>query len=494
MLFNSLHFLIFFPIVVLLYLIIPRKFKAVWLLIASFYFYMSWSAKYAILIAVSILITYLSGIMIDNIRKKSNDIKKMKLVVALSFITNIGILAFFKYLEWLLESIGVIIGESVALPFSIVLPVGISFYTFQALSYTVDVYRNDVKVERNIIKYALFVSFFPQLVAGPIERSGKLLKQIRRVTRKNMVSFKKIKSGLMTMVWGYFLKMVIADSAAIVVDEIFANYKNYGSFSLIVGIFCFSIQIYCDFYSYSTIAIGAAKVMGFELSENFNTPYFAMSVKEFWQRWHISLSTWFKDYLYIPLGGNRCSNLRNYFNLFVTFLVSGIWHGANWTFVVWGALHGAYQIVGKVTEGFRKKILTACNASVDSITFKMGKVILNFSLVTFAWIFFRSDSIKDALLYIKGIFTKFDFWSLFNGQLYKCGLNEFQMHVLMVSVVVLFIVSLIKRFKGLSFDEFLNSQGFVFKSLAIITLIVIIVIYGQYGAGFDAKQFIYFQF
>lgn len=494
MLFNSLHFLVFFPIVVLLYLVIPKKVKYIWLLVASYYFYMSWSAKYAILIAFSTFITYLSGILIDNIRRKSNDLNKMKLVVAFSFIINIGILAVFKYLQWILESVGIMVGSTIELPFNIILPVGISFYTFQALSYTVDVYRNDVKVERNLLKYALFVSFFPQLVAGPIERSGKLLEQIRHVGKKNMVSYEKIKSGLILMLWGLFMKMVIADRAAIVVDTVFASYSGYGSISLILAAVCFSIQIYCDFASYSTIAVGSARVMGFELSENFNTPYFAMSIREFWQRWHISLSTWFKDYLYIPMGGNRCSKLRNYFNLLVTFIVSGVWHGANWTFVVWGALHGFYQVFGKITSDIRKKILTLCNASVDSITFKIGKVILNFSLVTFAWIFFRSDSIKDAFLYIKKIFTKPDLWSLFNGQVYKCGLNEFQMHVLIVAVVVLFIVSLLKRLKGQNIDEFINSQGMVFKFLALIVLSMSIIIYGQYGAGFDAKQFIYFQF
>lgn len=494
MLFNSIDFLIFFPIVVLLYLLIPRKFKYLWLLVASYYFYMSWSPEYALLIAVSTIITFLSGILIDNIRQKSNDIKKMKLVVAFSFITNLGILAVFKYLQWLLDSIGVLFDKSVSLPFSIMLPVGISFYTFQALSYTVDVYRNDVKAERNILRYALFVSFFPQLVAGPIERSGKLLKQLRRLDRKNLVTYKKVKNGFILMIWGLFLKMVIADRASLVVDNVFAYFRNYDAFSLILGAVCFSIQIYCDFASYSTIAVGAAKVMGFELSDNFDTPYFAMSIREFWQRWHISLSTWFKDYLYIPMGGNRCGIFRNYFNLFVTFLVSGLWHGANWTFVAWGALHGFYQVFGKLTSGIRKKLLSMCNASVNTITFKMGKVILNFILVTFAWIFFRSDTISDALLYIKRIFTNFDFWSLFNGQLYNCGLNQFQMHVLIVSVLVLFIVSLIKRLKGQRFDVFLDSQGFVFKCLVLVSLVVAIVVYGEYGAGFDAKQFIYFQF
>lgn len=494
MLFNSLDFLIFFPIVILIYFVIPRRIKHIWLLVASYYFYMCWSPKYAILIAVSTIITFLSGVLIDDIRRASNNTKKMKLVVAFSFITNIGILAFFKYLDWLLESAACVFGADLSLPFSIVLPVGISFYTFQALSYTVDVYRDNVRVERDLFKYALFVSFFPQLVAGPIERSGNLLKQIRAVGKKNLVSFDKIKSGLMLMIWGFFLKMVIADRAAIVVDNVFKNFKHYHASGLILGIICFSVQIYCDFASYSTIAVGAAKVMGFELSENFNTPYFAMSIKEFWQRWHISLSTWFKDYLYIPLGGNRCSKFKNYFNLMITFIVSGLWHGANWTFVVWGALHGIYQIFGNATLTIRKKLLRAVNASVDTITFKMSKVILNFILVSFAWIFFRSESVADAVIYIKRIFTCPDIWSLFDGRLYKYGLNQFQMHVLAVSLLVLFIFSLIKRFKNMNFDEFLNSQGFIFKCLTMIVLVVVIIVYGRYGAGFDAKQFIYFQF
>lgn len=349
--FNSFDFLCFFPIVIAIYFVIPRKTRYLWLLAASYYFYMGWNPKYALLIAFSTVVTYFSGIFIEKINNRISDknetdeeykkaIRQKKQVVAVSFTVNLLILVFFKYFDFLLGNINGILSRFgisiVEKPFDVLLPVGISFYTFQALSYTMDVYRNEIKAEKNILKYALFVSFFPQLVAGPIERSKNLLKQIETVHTFDLWNYERITKGLTVMLWGFFQKMVIADRIAILVDNVYDKYWLYGSSALILATILFAFQIYCDFGSYSNIAIGAAEVMGFSLMENFDTPYFSTSIKEFWRRWHISLSTWFRDYLYIPLGGNRKGTFRKYLNLIITFLVSGLWHGASWSFIVWG--------------------------------------------------------------------------------------------------------------------------------------------------------------
>ena len=341
MLFNSVSFLIFFPIVVLMYFLIPKRMKYIWLLIASYYFYMSWNPKYVLLMMMSTVLTWLAGWGISYVRAKRIGGQLLKrLCMIVCCLVNLGILFFFKYFDFILENINAVIGrigiQIIEKPFDVVLPVGISFYTFQALGYMIDVYRGTVEAEKNIAKYALFVSFFPQLVAGPIERTGNLLKQINEIPDKRLVNYERITNGLVYMLYGFFLKLVIADRISIMVDTVYNKWFIYGTVELVVASVGFAIQIYCDFSSYSTIAIGAAQVMGFELMENFDAPYFSRSIKEFWHRWHISLSTWFRDYVYIPLGGSHCTKGRKYFNLMVTFLISGLWHGAEWTFVIWG--------------------------------------------------------------------------------------------------------------------------------------------------------------
>ena len=309
--FNSIDFLVFFPAVVLIYWIIPKKVRYLWLLVASYYFYMSWNASYAMLIGASTLITYVCGLLVEwtGTHEEKRWSVAGKLVVAVGFLSNLGILFFYKYFDFFLTNLNVVLEHFQKKPLTssleVLLPVGISFYTFQALGYLVDVYRKEIAAEKNPLRYALFVSFFPQLVAGPIERSGNLLKQIREVPYKKTFEYHRIVNGLILMLYGFFLKMVLTDRIAIVADYAFDHYYSLGSAELVTGAVAFAIQIYCDFGSYSLIAIGAAQVMGFTLMENFNTPYFATSIKDFWRRWHISLSTWFRDYLYIPLGGNR---------------------------------------------------------------------------------------------------------------------------------------------------------------------------------------------
>ena len=491
MLFNSTEFIIFFPITLILYWIFPKKYRYICLFIASYTFYMFWNPKYALLMGTSTVVTFLSGVLIEKLKYK-------RTVVAFSFIINLAILIFFKYFDFLLQNINIVLSlfniKLIEKPFDIILPVGISFYTFQALSYTIDVYRGEIKSEKNIIKYALFVSFFPQLVAGPIERSRNLLIQVDNLDKIKRFDYDRITEGLLLMLFGYFQKMVIADRAAILVDTVFNAYYEYNSMALILAAVFFAIQIYCDFGSYSLIAIGTAKVMGINLMENFNTPYFARGIKEFWGRWHISLSTWFRDYLYIPLGGNRCSKFRKSFNILVTFLVSGLWHGANFTFIAWGAIHGIFHIIEEQLKPIKEKYLNKFNIKTNVFSFIILEIIITFIIVDLAWIFFRAETIHDAIFYIQRIFTRIDLWTLFDGTLYTLGLNRFEMNILIIALFILISFDLIKYIRKDSIFEFLNGQNLYFRWFVILFLIFYIIVYGKYGAGFDPKQFIYFQF
>ncbi len=494
MLFNSFEFLVFFPIVVIIYFLIPKKIKYIWLLITSCFFYMCWNPKYIILIATSVLITYLSGIVLD---KTKIDMHR-KIVVAVSFLSNLSILGFFKYADFLLGNINAVLAKMnmalVEKPFDVILPVGISFYTFQALSYTMDVYRKEIEPEKNFLKYALFVSFFPQLVAGPIERSKNLLNDIRTIPEKKMWDYDRITKGLIMMLYGLFLKLVIADRVAIMVDFVFNNYQNYDSIVLLIGAVGFSLQIYCDFASYSTIAIGAANVMGFKLMENFDTPYFSRSIKEFWRRWHISLSTWFRDYLYIPLGGNRCSKFRKHINLLITFTVSGIWHGAGWHYIVWGFLHGMYQVIGEWLAPLKTYVCKKLCVKTESLSHKLLQTVTTFSLVTFAWIFFRANSMREALGYVKGLFSGYKIDTIFDETLLNIGLNEYEWNVLFVALLILFLISLVKYKFSMNLSVFLQKQSVWFRWAVIYILLFMTIIYGKYGPEYSQQAFIYFQF
>lgn len=474
---------------------------------------MSWNAKYALLLAFSTLVTWVSGLLIGritsqqaesemggglpNLLKKQLQFRK-KCVVAASLIINLGILAFFKYYDFVLHNINVALAvfslEPFEKPFDLLLPVGISFYTFQALSYTIDVYRGDVPAEKNPIRYALFVSFFPQLVAGPIERSKNLLRQIDDIEKLRLWNLDRVTRGLILMVWGYFLKMVIADRAAVFVNTIYNEYWMYGSCELSIATMLFAVQILCDFAGYSTIAIGAAKVMGFELMENFNAPYFATSIQDFWRRWHISLSTWFRDYLYFPLGGSRCSKARHYRNIMIVFAVSGLWHGASWTFVVWGLLHGAYQVIGIATKSIRDELWKKLAVRTDAFSWILGKVIITFVLVNLAWVFFRASTLEQAFEILAAILTDWNPWVLFDDSLFKSGLSLVEFRVLIIAIVIMGLADVVKLVKGQTIDEFLMNQNMWFKWVVMIGLICAVLVFGWYGPGFDPQQFIYFQF
>lgn len=490
MLFNSLDFLIFFPLVTLVYFLIPYRSRYLWLLGASYFFYMCWNPKYALLMLTSTVITYTSGLLIDLADQKDN-IKLKKIWVAVSFISNLAILFLFKYFDFAVENINHLlsaIGFQLIQPsFSLLLPVGISFYTFQALSYTMDVYRHDVIPERNFLKYALFVSFFPQLVAGPIERSSNLIHQI---SERHYFDLHRVVRGLCLMLWGFFQKIVIADRAAIFVNSIYndpGHYNHYGFVSILATVL-FAFQIYCDFSSYSDIARGAAEVMGFSLMKNFDTPYFSQSVAEFWRRWHISLSSWFRDYLYIPLGGNRRGTFRKYLNLMIVFCVSGLWHGASWNFVIWGTLNGFYQVFGALTAPVRRKF--AGDPNVFST--RLGNMLITFALICFSWIFFRANSFMDAITIIKGMLHP-NPWVFTDGTLLCCGLDWANWMILAASLLVLMGVS-IAKYNHVEIRQWFFKQGLWLQYLTILVAVFVVLVFGIYGSNYSASQFIYFQF
>lgn len=495
MLFNSYDFLIFFPIVALVYFVIPKKIRYIWLLIASYYFYMGWNAKYALLLLTSTLITYVSGLLLAFIKpegKHAGGLKKG--IVGISFASNLAILFFFKYFDFAIENVNAVLAafgvELLNPKFDVLLPVGISFYTFQALSYTMDVYRGEIEAEKNPLKYALFVSFFPQLVAGPIERSGNLLEQIRQ---EQKFSYERMVDGLMLMLWGYFMKMVIADRIAIFVDAAYGTEVLYDGRYLLLASVLFAVQIYCDFAGYSTIAVGAAKVMGFDLMENFDCPYYAQSVTEFWRRWHISLSTWFRDYLYIPLGGNRKGKVRKYINTMIVFLVSGLWHGANWTYVIWGGLNGLYQVAEGLFMPLRKKIYSSLPSLEKNKIFMAPRILITFILIDFTWIFFRADSLSHAGNIIDRILHMNNPALLMNGTLFDLGLNQKNFIILFIAILVLFVADIVK-YNGKKLREIILDMNILNRWLVIQVAVISIVLLGIWGSGYEAVNFIYFQF
>ncbi|MBQ8158889.1 MAG: MBOAT family protein [Prevotella sp.] len=472
MLFNSIAFLLFFPIVCVLYFAIPVArvgARNMLLLVASYYFYMNWEPAYALLLMTSTVVTYLAALGISFYQEKS----KKKLFLISSLVLNLSILFLFKYYNFLSENVEWMLqrsGLSMDLPeFSLLLPVGISFYTFQALGYSIDVYRGTTPVERNFATYALFVSFFPQLVAGPIERSNNLLPQFKQQHR---FDYEGVMAGIRLMVWGYFMKLVLADRCGVYVDAIFNNVDMHNGGSYWLASLLFPFQIYGDFAGYSLIAIGVARVLGFRLMENFRRPYFACSIGEFWHRWHISLSTWFKDYVYIPLGGNRVGHLRQYVNLLVTFVVSGIWHGANWTFFCWGCLHGVLLCIEKAI-GIGKQQYTGIR--------KFCHWLVTFILVCVAWILFRANHLHDAMAVITGLFCKIGVPDISFAMFTDLCLAA-------LAIGILLLKELSEEFHwNLKVAE---SRYWLVRHSYIVVMTAMILLLGVLGGD----QFIYFQF
>lgn len=431
---------------------------------------------YILILGFTIVIDYFAGKYIENAEGN-----RRKLFLIFSLIANIGVLAIFKYYNFLNHNFSFLMhgfGLTNPIPYlSILLPIGLSFHTFQAMSYTIEVYRGHQKAEQHFGIYSLYVMFYPQLVAGPIERPQNLLHQFRE---KYDFEYDRVVEGLKLMLWGLFKKLVIADRLAIYVNTVYNNPEQHNGMTFILATIFFAFQIYCDFSGYSDIAIGAAKVMGFKLMTNFNRPYFARNISEFWKRWHISLSTWFKDYLYISLGGNRVSIPRWYFNLLLVFLISGLWHGANWTYIIWGGLNGFYLVFAIISRGFRDKMNKLTGIEKIPILNHLSQVLITFILSCFAWIFFRANNVTDAYTIIKKIST-------FGGSIFVE--NPSIMIYSFLGIFLLLFVELKKEFYKGEFS-FFSHESWIVRNLSYASLVIIILLFGV----FDGGQFIYFQF
>lgn len=479
MLFNTLQFVIFFIVITILYYVLPKKACPVLLLIASYIFYMGWNVKYSLLLFASTFITYIAAICMDRF---GDTVPKRRLFLVIAIASNLSILFFFKYMTMFVSN------------WSIVLPVGISFYILQAIGYTIDVYRKDIPVEKNFVYYALFVSFFPQLVAGPIERASNMLPQIRSITTNRKFVPDNFVRGVILILWGLFIKMVIADRIATFVDTAFNYYYMYGTVELFVGAFAFIIQIYGDFAGYSMVAIGAAKVLGFSLMSNFDSPFFAVSITDLWRRWHRSLGFWFRDYLYIPMGGSRRGKVRHYINIMVTFLLSGLWHGAELSFVLWGGLQGFFQVLEGILKKPVQKFYEKHNVDTQSFSHRLLMMIKTFVIFFLTAIPFRAATIKDAIAYVTQMITHYDPWAIYDGSMYEMGLSLPQIHILVFAVALLMFVDYINYSRKKMLDEWLMEQGAWLRYTFIIGLFLAVWVWGSYGPYFNGQAFIYFQF
>lgn len=490
MLFNSLDFAIFFPIVFVLYWLVARNLtlRNILILVASYTFYGWWDWRFLFLIALSTLVDFYVG----KYMHKTDDRNKRKQLLFISLFVNLGFLVYFKYTNFFIESFVDsfrLFGRELEVStLNIILPVGISFYTFQTLSYTIDIYRKQLKPTNNIIAFSAFVAFFPQLVAGPIERASHLLPQFYKTYKFN---YKLVKSGLLLIAFGLFKKMVIADRAALYVNEVYNNVDDYGGVGYIYATVLFAFQIYCDFSGYSDIAIGLGRTMGFDLMKNFDSPYISKSLTEFWRRWHISLSTWFRDYLYIPLGGSKKGMYRTYANIFIVFVVSGLWHGAAITFLIWGAIHGVVLMIEKATIAIRKKLFA--KIGLDKVNFSnhlfFGFII--FTIVCFGWVFFRANSLSDSFQIISGFFNEINLADLFNEKTYLIGFEPNEFKIISIAILLLFLFEYLHRKHNVI--QFLNSQATLFRWSFYLSIVLAIIIFGIYGDR-NIQEFIYFQF
>ncbi|MEO8590088.1 MAG: MBOAT family O-acyltransferase [Flavobacteriales bacterium] len=499
MLFNSTQFcLFFFPLVTALYFLLPHRWRWLLLLAASCWFYMAFVPLFILILAFTIGVDYVAGHWIE----RSQGARRKFFLVA-SIVANVGVLAAFKYWDFLNGNLSDLLGTFGIhyhaaklhewtfwgwLPAGLVLPIGLSFHTFQSLSYTIEVYRGHQKAERHFGVFALYVMFYPQLVAGPIERPANLLNQLNATGATGIRSrfeYDRVVWGLKQMLWGFFKKLVIADRCGAVVDQVYGQLGHYEAPSLLLATYLFAIQIYCDFSGYTDIALGAARVMGFDLMVNFRTPYRSASISEFWSRWHISLSTWFRDYLYIPLGGNRVVRWRMFINLLVVFLVSGLWHGANWTYVIWGGMHGTYLVLALLFAGFWRRAGRITGPARWPRIKRMVNVIITFHLVLLAWVFFRANTVQDAFTwYERMVSTPWHASDLLG--LYR-GMNTSLLDVtILVTGLFLFIDPV--------FDAWIKRErpwpSGTRGHIAFASVAVAILLFGYFGA----TSFIYFQF
>jgi len=484
MLFNSPSFAIFFPVVTLLYFLLPHRMRVALLLAASCWFYMAFVPKYILILAVVIAVDYTAGIVIEN-----SVGPRRKLMLVVSLCTNVAILGFFKYANFIDANVAELARfldwnyGSHAL--KIILPIGLSFHTFQSMSYTIEVYRGKFKAERSLLAFATYVMFYPQLVAGPIERPQNLLHQFHE---KHYFDWTRVSDGLRLMAIGLFKKIVIADRVALVVNAVYAAPAAHTGSQLFVATLFFAVQIYCDFSGYSDIARGTARVMGFELMVNFDRPYLAGSIADFWRRWHISLSTWFRDYVYYPLGGNRRSLARVCYNVSVVFLLSGLWHGANWTFVIWGALHAAFMVAYLLSQSVRLRI-EATLGGAGRMAFGIAGWVTTFSLVVLAWVFFRAASVHDAMLVLTRIAT--DIVPHAGVDLHP-GLDSVQFFISLGLIVALFVTEKVGMrtpiWPAIAAQPRLRRWS-VYYSCAVMFILLLL-----WSPERNPQPFIYFQF
>lgn len=489
--FASLNYVVFLAVVVILYFVLPHRIRWIWLLAASVFFYVTYDPLCLAVLAAVILITYGAGLLLERQNKNADEEKakkNKKLILVLSLIISIGVLAFFKYTGFAAEvfvTIANALGAAFPMPdFSIIMPIGISFFTFKVISYLMDIYRGKIEAKRHIGKYALYVSFFPQIISGPIERPETLLKQF---DEKKYFSFERMRSALVLILFGLIKKVVIADRMGTLVNTVFNNPGEYTGVPVILAILFYAVQLYCDFSGYSDIAIGTCNLMGFDVMKNFDRPYFSQSIGEFWRRWHISLSSWLRDYLYIPLGGSRVTKARWALNVMIVFLISGLWHGSAMTFIVWGGLHGLYQVIGKFTRKPKDALLMKLGASKESFSYKLLATLCTFALASFAWIFFRASTLSDAFTIIGQALSG----PMSVGKVTSLGLEVYDVVFAIVMSILLFIVEYIGRNGDLRerlFRQWLPVRWFIY-----IAMIFIIIMFGIYG-DLSGAAFVYGQF
>ncbi len=489
MLFNTPGFVLFFAGVLAVNYLVPKRFRYVYLTLVSLLFICFFNAKalasFLPATGFLILLTFFGAFVVERTKSKAVLFSLLALIAAFLIVckaTDFGNVFLRKFFSLAGK------GKDFS-TMSFPAPIGLSYLTFQAISYLVDVYKGKISAQRNFLKFTLYMLFFAKLVAGPIERAEKFFKQL---DFKEKFDIKNVQSGLLYMLYGFFMKMVVADRAAVFVNAVFADFSNCGGCVLFAALALYSIQIYADFAGYSLIAFGAARTLGIAISQNFYMPYFSKSVGEFWRRWHISLSSWLKDYVYIPLGGSRKGTVRTYANLMATFLVSGFWHGSSLNFVAWGALHGLYQVFGRILKPVRDRAKLALRINSEVFSWRLLQRIVTFVLVMFAWIFFRSNSLSDSLLYAKLMATKPAFWELTDGSLLKFGLDFKEWFALSAAFFFMLLVDCLREKTDLA-SNFL-AQNSAFKWICSILFALAIIIFGVYGSGYNAADFVYFKF
>ena len=504
MVFNSIQFLFFFAIVAAAFFFVSHYIKKNWvsqvlLLVASLYFYMCAKPVYVVFLLISILITWTSGLLMEG-----RSVARKRLVLVLSLVSNLGILFFFKYYNFFaktLSSLSSLAQMPVDMPtLNILLPIGISFYTFQVLGYAIDVYKGKINAEHNFLTYALFVSFFPQILSGPIGRAGPLIPQFKV---NHEFEYQRVTDGLKIAAWGMFKKVVIADRLAQYVSNTYDNAYSTSGLSLLIAMLFYSFQILCDFSGYSDMAQGTAKVLGFNIIANFRRPYFAKSVADFWHRWHISLSTWFRDYIYFPLGGSRVKRHRLYFNIMVTFIISGLWHGSAWNFIIWGFLLGVFQVCGNATRGICGNVRKTIGIRDDSRLLAYWRICFTFTLISITWVFFRNSSIKRAVFILKHVCTvplecitlvRQQFFGVKTGQAsILSGIipQDFGTVNFVLSLLVIFLVVLVDALQRTKPGvNRIREMPVVLRWSIYFILIMGILLFGMFGKS----EFIYFKF